>query len=288
MGKKLFFIILLVVLAAPVFSFDDGFTLGLNVYFSGSYTDPHIGVKDREYLGAAFMKGMLGFVMSGEAELCYIFDSKRYFNYTSNNVFGGLGLGFNLGIGQGFSGQISGQNNETVGQINVYCRVIMSPVLNFGTSLKTYLLGNRLTLGFTIGGKMPLDPDPTYELYSNLSEEDIEKLKNDPGIDFGAETGTLIVSDEMIKKINPIGVLLKGSIEYNQPVIKMMELTIGGYIQYYIYNPGYVTMPKKVAHAAKVNGQQFGRTVDFEKDPVKTFFMNSLDFGISLGLLFKV
>ena len=65
------------------FAFEEGFTLGLKAIFSGSYTDPHINEADKEYLGAAFMRGMAGFIMNGEAELTYIFDSKRYFNYTN-------------------------------------------------------------------------------------------------------------------------------------------------------------------------------------------------------------
>ncbi len=272
----------------PLFSFDKGFTLGLRANFSGSLTDPHIDQKDKTYLGAAFMKGMLGFIMSGEAELTYIFDAKHYFNYQSNDGFGGLGWCFNLGVGNGFSGQISGQKNETLGDIHVYCKVYMSPVLSFGTGIKTYLLGNRLVFGFTLGGKMPLDPHPTYELYTNLTEEQLKTFKNDTTIDFYPETGSLIITDELMKKINPLGVLLKASVEYCQPVIRSMELVLGGYLQYYVYRPGYVTMPKKVEHAAKVNGEKEGRNINFQRDKINSFYMNSFDFGISIGLLFKV
>lgn len=286
--KTFIFVLLFSLIGIGGFAFEKGFTLGIKANFSGSYTDPHINKKDMDYLGAKFMKGMLGFIMSGEVELSYIFDSETYFKKQNSYVFGGLGLGFNLGIGQGFSGQISGQDNESIGQINVYCRIYMTPVLNFGTSLKTYLLGNRLVLGFTIGGKMPLDPQPTYELYSNLSDEDLEKLKTGANIDFYPETGTLIVSPEMMKKINPVGVLFKGSIEYNQPVISTTQVTIGAYIQYTIYRPRYVTMPKKVEHAAIGNGKLKDVDINFQRDPIKSFFMNSLDFGVNIGLLFKV
>ena len=114
--KKIVFFVMFVFVSFSAFAFEEGFTLGLKANFSGSYTDPHINEADKEYLGAAFMRGMAGFIMNGEAELTYIFDSKRYFNYTNNNIFGGLGLAFNLGIGQGFSGQISGQYNELIGK----------------------------------------------------------------------------------------------------------------------------------------------------------------------------
>ncbi len=285
--KNTFAIIFAIFLfSLPLSAFESGATLALKANFLGSYTDPHINDEDRTYLGAAFMKGMLGFVMTGDAEFTYIFDSKKYFGYDKNDVFGGLGLAFNLGIGQGFSGQISGSHNNTVGDIEVYCRVYMTPVVNFGASLKTYLLSNRLVLGFTIGGKMPIDPHPTYEMYSNLSTEQLKELKNATGgkVDFSGDVGTLVVPQEMMSKINPVGCLLKGSIEYNQPLIRTMQVVFGGYMQYYIYKPQYVTMPKKIEEAAQYNEP----TVDFKSHPIKSFFMNSVDFGITLGLLFKV
>ena len=294
--KKLFFLVMFVFVSFSAFAFDEGFTLGLRSNFSGSYTDPHINEADKEYLGAAFMRGMAGFIMNGEAELTYIFDSVRYFNYTNNNIFGGLGLAFNLGVGQGFSGQISGTKNMNFSapgggsykkDIEVYCRVYMTPVVTFGTSLKTMLLKNRLVLGFGIGGKMLADPQPTYELYTNLNNEELAALKAEK-IDFTSETGTLYISEAMMKKMNPLSLLLKLSIAYNQPVVSTMDLTMGGYLSYSVYKPGYVALPKKVEQAAIINGKKNGIDVNFEKKPINSFFMNNLDFGISLGLLFKV
>lgn len=285
--RKFIFLVMFVFVSFSAFAFNEGFTLGLRANFSGSYTDPYINEADKKYLGAAFMKGMAGFIMNGEAELTYIFDSVRYFNYT-NNIFGGLGLAFNLGVGQGFSGQISGQYNDTIKKnIEVYCRVYMTPVVTFGTGIKTMLLKNRLVLGFGIGGKMLADPQPTYELYSNLNDEELASLKA-IGIDFYPETGTLFIPGAMMKKMNPLSVLLKLSVEYNQPIISTMGLTLGGYLSYSIYKPGYVALPKKIEQAAIGNGQQNGVDVNFARDPIKSFFMNNLDFGISLGLLFKV
>ncbi|UTY27778.1 hypothetical protein [Treponema putidum] len=293
---KIIFLVMFVFVSFSAFAFEEGFTLGLRANFSGSYTDPHINESDKEYLGAAFMRGMAGFIMNGEAELTYIFDSKRYFNYTNNNIFGGLGLAFNLGVGQGFSGQISGSSQQPFTgadgksykkDIEVYCRVYMSPVITFGTSLKTMLLKNRLVLGFGIGGKILADPQPTYELYTNLNDEELAALKAE-NIDFSSETGTLYISESMMKKMNPLSLLLKLSIEYNQPIISTMGLTIGGYLSYSVYKPGYVALPKKVEKAAIINGNKNGVGVNFERDPIKSFFMNNLDFGISLGLLFKV
>lgn len=295
--KKIIFLVMFVFVSFSAFAFNEGFTLGLRANFSGSYTDPYINEADKKYLGAAFMKGMAGFIMNGEAELTYIFDSVRYFNYT-NNIFGGLGLAFNLGVGQGFSGQISGTKQQSFTgadgkpykkDIEVYCRVYMTPVITFGTGLKTLLLKNRLVLGFGIGGKLLADPQPTYELYTNLNDEELAALKK-TNIDFSSETGTLYISESMMKIMNPLSLLLKLSIEYNQPIISTMGLTMGGYMSYSVYKPGYVALPKKVEQAAIINGltQTPQVHVNFEKNPINSFFMNNLDFGISLGLLFKV
>lgn len=288
--KRAALTLLLVSAAMQIYAFDSGFTLGLKAFFSGSYTDPHIGQADKDYLGAQFMRGMVGFVMSGDAELTYIFDAKRYFNYQTSNTFSGLGLSFNLGVGQGFSGQISGQYNELVNKnIEVYCRVYMTPIVTFGTALKAMFFQNRFVLGFGLGGRMLSDPQPTYELYTNLTDEEAKMLHNNgKGPDFYPETGTLYIPEAMMKKMNPFGLVLKTSLEYNQPVISRMDITIGAYMSYTIYKPGYVSLPKKIAKAAIENGKKNSISVDFERDKIKSFYMNNVDFGISLGLLFKV
>jgi len=36
------------------------------------------------------------------------------------------------------------------------------------------------------------------------------------------------------------------------------------------------------------NAKKVNPKIDFEKDKLKSFYMNNFDFGISLGLLFKV
>ena len=284
--KRAALTLLLVSAAMQIYAFDSGFTLGLKAFFSGSYTDPHIGQADKDYLGAQFMRGMVGFVMSGDAELTYIFDAKRYFNYQTSNTFSGLGLSFNLGVGQGFSGQISGQYNELVNKnIEVYCRVYMTPIVTFGTALKAMFFQNRFVLGFGLGGRMLSDPQPTYELYTNLTDEEAKMLHNNgKGPDFYPETGTLYIPEAMMKKMNPFGLVLKTSLEYNQPVISRMDITIGAYMSYTVYKPGYVSLPKKLMETAKKQNNK----IDFENDKLKSFYMNNVDFGISLGLLFKV
>ena len=268
----------------------DNLTLGLKAHFLGSYTDPHIGEEDKNYLGAQFMRGMVGFIMTGEAELTYTFDAVRYFNCQTNDVFSGLGLAFNLGIGQGFSGQISGQYNELVNKnIEVYCRVYMTPIVTFGTAVKAMFFQKKLAAGLGIGGKMLADPQPTYELYTNLTDEEAKMLHNNgKGPDFYPETGTLFIPSDMMRKMNPLGITLRTSVEYYQPLIPRMDIIISTYIAYTIYKPGYVSLPKKIAKAAIENGKINSISVDFERDKIKSFYMNNVDFGISLGLLFKV
>lgn len=292
-GKKLLCIGIMCATMSTSFAFEKGFVLGLRANFLGSYTDPHINEADKKYLGAAFMEGMVGFIMNGEVDLTYIFDAVKYFKLQDNKYFGGLGLSFDLGVGQGFSGQISGQYNETLKKdIRVYARVYMTPVITFGTGLRTYLFRNRMSINFYVNGRMPVDPQPVYEMYTNLTEEDTATIfKETKGkIDFHPETGTLVVSPEQMKKINPLGVVFKGTIEYNQPVIPTMELVLGTFLSYTVYRPKYVTMPKKIMEAAIENGQNATPKIDvnFERDQIKSFYMNSLDFGLSLGFNFKV
>ena len=290
--KKAGAVVLLTAIAIHLYAFDSGFTLGLRANLTGSLTDPRISKKDMDYLGGNGMKGMLGYITTGEADLTYLFDSIRYFRLQDNSVFGGLGWSFALGLGQGFSGQISGQFNDKLNggkgkQIDVFCRVHMTPVLTLTSGVRSYFLRNRLSLGLNTGIRMPLDPQPIYELYTNLTPDEVEELKKEK-LDFSSETGTLLITQEQMKKINPVGFIFKGFIEYNQPFLSNMEIVLGGFLSYTIYKPKYVTMPQKLIDAAKAGGAAKGITVDVVNTPINSFYMNSLDFGITIGLTFKV
>ena len=290
--KKTIAVVIFAVAAIHLYAFDSGFTLGLKANLTGSLTDPRINKKDMDYLGGNGMKGMLGYITTGEADLTYLFDSIRYFRLQDNSVFGGLGWSFALGLGQGFSGQISGQFNDKLNggkgkQIDVFCRVHMTPVLTLTSGVRSYFLRNRLSLGVNTGIRMPLDPQPIYELYTNLTPGEVEQLRGE-GIDFSNETGTLLITQEQMKKINPVGFTFKGFIEYNQPFLSNMEIVLGGFLSYTIYKPKYVTMPQKLIDAAKAGGAAKGITVDVVNTPINSFYMNSFDFGITIGLTFKV
>lgn len=289
--KKTVAVVLFAIAAIHLYAFNSGFTLGLKANLTGSLTDPRIKKKDMDYLGGDGMKGTLGYITTGEADLTYIFDSVRFFHLENNDVFGGLGLSFALGLGQGFSGQISGQYNDTLKKrIDVFCRVHMTPVMTFTTGVRSYFLRNRLALGMNTGIKMPLDPHPTYELYTNLTPGEVEALKNATGgkLDFSSETGTLLITEKQMKKINPVGFTFKGFVEYNQPFLSNMEIVLGGFLAYTVYKPKYITMPQKLIDAAKAGGEAKGITVDVVNTPINSFYMNSLDFGVTVGLTFKV
>lgn len=292
--KKTVAAVLLAAVIIHAYAFDSGFTLGLKANLTGSLTRPKISKEDMDYLGGDGMRGSLGYVTTGEADVTYIFDSIRYFHLQDNSIFGGLGWGFALGLGQGFSGQISGQynndlNNKKGKRIDVFCRVHMTPVMTFTTGVRSYFLRNRLSLGFNTGIRMPLDPQPTYELYTNLTPEEVKELKK-TGLDFSSETGTLLISNEQMKKINPIGFTFKGSIEYNQPFLSNMEIVLGGFLAYTVYKPKYLAMPQKLINAAKAGGEKKDPPVDVDvvNRPINSFYMNSLDFGVTVGLTFKV
>ena len=66
-----------------------------------------------------------------------------------------------------------------------------------------------------------------------------------------------------------------------------MKLTMGGFLSYTIYKPGYVSLPQKLAEAAKKGAKAEGREIDLSK-PIKSFYMNALNFGLSVGLVFDV
>ena len=289
--KKTVAAVLLAAVVVRAYAFDSGFTLGLKANLTGSLTDPWINKKDMDYLGGDGMKGTLGYVTTGEADLTYLFDSIRYFRLQDNSVFGGLGWSFALGLGQGFSGQISGQYNKELGKkIDVFCRVHMTPVLTLTSGVRSYFLRNRLSLGVNTGIRMPLDPQPIYELYTNLTPDEVEQLKREAGLDFSSETGTLLITEKQMKKINPVGFTFKGFVEYNQPFLSNMEIVLGGFLAYTVYKPKYVTMPQKLIDVAKVGGRLKNPPVDVDivNHPINSFYMNSLDFGVTVGLTFKV
>lgn len=253
----------------PVYSsFDNGMVFIVMANFSGSLTDPYISNNELKKMGANFFKGGTGFIMGGEAQLGYVFGKNRWFPSNKTKEFSALGLFFYLGVSQGVATQSSGslQGGE---QINVYFSAKYTPVLSFGIAHKVYFFYNRMAIGANLGMRMIADPTPEYYFYSTH-----------PNV-FATEVGTLIVTSEMIKRMNAIAFSIGGFIEYNQPILRTVQMVLRLYASYHIYKPKYITMPPKLENSAK-------QEVNFDpSQPLNSFYLNSFDFGLSIGLAFK-
>ncbi|CRF33713.1 hypothetical protein BRSU_1617 [Brachyspira suanatina] len=268
--KKIFINILLLVSFSLVHGFDEGFIWALKANFNGTATLPSISKEDLAKIGAAYMKGSVGYTMDGEAELGYLFGSERWFNGMAPDKFSGMSLFVSIGIGNGFAGQIAGNK---VGDVTAaaYINVSYAPVISFGVGTKAYFLNSRLALGLHIGGKLIADLSPEYLAYFD------QEMAGFP------EIGEIIVTDFMIKNMNPVMFSMKFMIEYNQPVNDRVEVILGAYTRFNVYSPGYITMPDSLYKLMEpVKDPNF--TLE---TPLKSYYINSLDFGITLGLAFK-
>lgn len=259
--------------STSVFAFEEGFILGMNVNFSGSATHPNISAADLDKMGAKSMQGGIGFIIDGGVDWGYLFGVKRWFNMSSAKVFSGMSLGLSLNIGQGFSSQVSGNEMATV-----FMNVAYTPVVYFNTNVKTYLFNGRFAFGVTLGMRIIADPTPTYSMYTD------PQVVRDPGTHkpieaLQAGAGTIIVTKDMVKKMNPFGLIVGGDIEYIQPITKTSELVLGFYTTFTAYKPKYITMPGLLADLTK---QMYD--FDVEKHPLNSFWLNSFDFGIRIGI----
>lgn len=314
---KRLIIFMLLVFSVNIFAFEEGWVFQVQANVGGSSTIPSISKDDLNKLGASYMKGMTGFVNSGEVQVGYIFDidriSKNNIEYreitnityrkskSSNSekadnmendyeevvtvdrvevvkkrskVLSGVGVFGMLGVGQGYAGQISGAHVELSGgesvDADVFFNVYYTPVVSFGAVGKLYFLQNRLAVGIGLGGRLIADMTPNYEFYSTIP--DVLPL----------EVGTIIVSDWMIKNMNPLMFNAKASVEYNQPILDRMELILGGFVGCDIFKPKYITMPEKLA---KLSTDVYG----FDpQEQLKSFYLNSLNYGVIIGLGFKI
>ncbi|WP_157150760.1 hypothetical protein [Brachyspira sp. SAP_772] len=273
MRKKINFIIIFFVIALNLYSFDEGFVWGLRANFNGTATLPSISASDLDKLGAAYMKGSVGYTMDGEAELGYLFGSERWFNGMDPSKFSGMSLYASIGVGNGFAGQVAG-NTFTSGGITstvaMYINVSYAPVVSFGVGTKAYFLNSRLALGLQVGGKLIADLSPEYLAYADDSTV------------LTPEVGEIIVTDFMIKNMNPLMLSIKFSLEYNQPVNDRVEVILGAYTRFNLYSPGYITMPDSLLKL--LQGVRPNFSVETR---LSSYYINSLDFGLTLGLAFK-
>ena len=278
MNRK-FLVVMLFMITSILYSFEEGFIWGLRANFNGSLTLPSISQEDLDKIGAASMKGAVGYTMDGEAELGYLFGAERWFGKEKSDFskFSGMSLYVSIGVGTGFSGMVSG---NTIGgaTVNVFMNVNYKPVISFGIGSKLYLLESRMAIGLQLGGKVIADTSPEYLAYSD-SDSTFTNLT--PKVEL-PEMGELIVTDFMKKNMNPVMFSMKLMLEYNQPINDRVEVVLGIYTRFNIYKPKYITMPTSLLGV--IQGIRPSFTAE---TPMPTYYINSLDFGLTLGLQFR-
>lgn len=278
MNRK-FLVVMLFMITSILYSFEEGFIWGLRANFNGSLTLPSISQEDLDKMGAASMKGAVGYTMDGEAELGYLFGAERWFGKEKSDFskFSGMSLYVSIGVGTGFSGMVSG---NTIGgaTVNVFMNVNYKPVISFGIGSKLYLLESRMAIGLQLGGKLIADTSPEYLAYSD-SDSTFASLM--PPVKL-PEMGELIVTDFMKKNMNPVMFSIKLMLEYNQPINDRVEVVLGIYTRFNIYKPKYITMPTSLLGV--IQGIRPNFTAE---TPMPTYYINSLDFGLTLGLQFR-
>ncbi|MBQ9238696.1 MAG: hypothetical protein IJ191_05200 [Treponema sp.] len=255
---------------------ETGFVWALRANFNGTATLPSINKSDLEKIAAEFMKGAVGYTMDGEAELGYLFDSTRFFKMESNKVFGGLSVFGTIGVGSGFSGQSAGATYSGV-TATMYINVNYAPVITFGVGSKAYLLRDRLALGLWLGTKMIVDVSPEYLAYMD-----------DTTIMAAPEIGEIIVTPFMMKNMNPFSFSTKFLIEYQQPINQRLAVLLGGYLRFNLWSPKYITMPPSLMSLMNDQLKKDGKPEFSAETPLPSYFLNSLDFGVSLGVQFRV
>ena len=91
----------------------------------------------------------------------------------------------------------------------------------------------------------------------------------------------------MISNMNPVMFSMKLLLEYNQPVNDRVEVILGAYTRFNIYTPKYVTMPSSLLDIMNQALEKDGRPAFSTETPLPSYYINSLDFGLTLGLAFK-
>lgn len=277
MNRKFLFIVSIITLIISInaHGFDEGFIWSLKANFNESLTIPSINNSDLDKMGATFLKGSMGFTMDGEAELGYLFGVDRWFGGKKSDFskFSGMSLYASIGVGSGFSGLISGGTYSGVTP-QIFVNVTYSPVITFGIGSKLYLLESRLALGLQLGGKIIADTSPECLTYSDTKIENTSLEK--------PEIVEIVVTDFMMKNMNPVMFSIKLMLEYNQPISERVEVVLGMYSRFNIYKPNYITMPDALMKMLTNVRPNFTA-----QTPLNSFYLNSFDFGLSLGLQFK-
>ncbi len=271
--SKIMILFLLFVPFFKVSAYKTGACLQLSSDFSGSLTLPKMTDDDLYYLNqrATEISGTVSnLIMGGEVEAGYVFRSRDLFNIKENNPFSGIGIFAYLGFSQGNTSQkiTAVENGES---FDIFISVDFLPVINFGLIGKSYFFDNKLALGLGLGGRAITDMSPEYLCYST-----------DPDV-IETEIGTVIVTDEMMKKMNPLMFSTKFIIEYNVDVLPTTGLVLGAFLRYNIYRPKYLTVPPTLVDMATQDNPDFDVNRKFPD-----YWINSFDFGVRLGFVFKL
>ena len=271
--------IITLIISINLYGFEEGFIWGLRANFNGSLTLPSISQEDLNKMGAAYMKGAVGYTMDGEAELGYLFGAERWFGKEKSDFskFSGMSLYVSIGVGNGFTGLVAGNTIKGINP-NIFINVNYTPVISFGIGSKLYLLESRMAIGLQLGGKLIADTSPEYLAYSDMDLSTVFTNITLP------QVGEIIVTDFMKKNMNPVMFSIKLMLEYNQPINDRVEVVLGIYTRFNIYKPKYITMPDSLLEMIKKGAQKPNFSVE---TPMPTYYINSLDFGLTLGLQFR-
>lgn len=278
MNRK-FLVVMLFMTTSILYSFEEGFIWGLRANFNGSLTLPSISQEDLNKMGAAYMKGAVGYTMDGEAELGYLFGAERWFGKEKSDFskFSGISLYVSIGVGNGFTGLVAGNTINGINP-NIFINVNYTPVISFGIGGKLYLLESRMAIGLQLGGKLIADTSPEYLAYSDMDLSTVFTNITLP------QVGEIIVTDFMKKNMNPVMFSIKLMLEYNQPINDRVEVVLGIYTRFNIYKPKYITMPDSLLEMIKKGAQKPNFSAE---TPMPTYYINSFDFGLTLGLQFR-
>ncbi len=274
--KKAVLIGVILCISINLYSFDKGWVFGLRADFGGSLTLPEISESTLDFLNpkAESMTGFLsGLLIGGEASAGYIFDSKDLFSLPDDHAFSGIGLHGYIGMGMGnVSQKITAE--EAGEPFDIFIVVDYTPVVNFGAKAHALFFNNRLSVGLGVGGKAILDYTPQYLMYSTLPNT------------IKTEIGTVIVPNDLLTKLNPLGFSARFELGYAIPMLPTTEFVLGFYTQYNLYSPQYLTVPPTLEALAQSNATP-PDSLDFSRE-FSDYWLNSLDFGVNIGIALKL
>lgn len=281
--KKVFLAVLLINVVFFAHAFEKGPVLGVNANFSGSVTLPSIPLEDLHKLNplATNMGGFISPMLLGsQVNVGYIFDAQDWFpSLSDDSVLSGFGIHGYLGFGQGNTSQkITAQVAPGGDSFDIFMIVNFLPTINFGAEFEVLMFENRFSVGLGLGSRAIVDMSPSYLVYS--TKPDV----------VGTEVGEIIINPDMMLKMNAFALTAKLDLAYHVPILPTTELVLGVFGQFNAYKPKYLTVPPSLLEMA-TTGMTDAEKEQFNKDinsPFPNYWLNSLDFGLTVGLMFAL